>query len=199
MPTADHHERPVWLLDVDGVLNAATGTPDETAWPAWRTGRATAAGGRWQITWAPPVIEAIRRIHDTGSVDVLWLTTWEDAANESLAPLLGLPELPVASRARGGDPGRAAHGFTTTRAAARNRWWKLDVARRVLDPEPYRPLVWTDDDLSWEPDARAWAEQRPSPTLLVAPATDVGLTAEHLEAIEEFCRAYGPGAAKAGA
>ena len=42
-------------------------------------------------------------------------------------------------------------------------------------------------DLVWEDGARAWAEQRPAPTLLVAPATEVGLTSEHLAAIEEFC------------
>lgn len=191
MSTADRAERPIWLLDVDGVLNAATRTPDAAAWPTWRTGRATAAGGQWHITWAPPVVETIRRIHRAGVVDVLWLTTWEEAANESLGPLLGLPELPVASRLRPGGSGRAAHGFVATRAGAGNRWWKLDVAQQILDGEPLRPLIWTDDDLSWEPGARAWAEQRPSPTLLIAPATDVGLTAEHLAAIEAFCRDYG--------
>lgn len=191
MATEERDERPIWLLDVDGVLNAATSTPDATAWPTWRTGKAKAAGSKWPITWAPPVVKAVRRIHATGTVDIRWLTTWEDAANDSLAPLLGLPELPVASRVRGGDSGRSPRGFTQTREGARSGWWKFDVAQRILDPAPYRPLIWTDDDLSWEPDARAWAEQRPSPTLLVAPATDVGLTAEHLEAIEEFCRDYG--------
>lgn len=191
MTTADRPERPIWLLDVDGVLNAATATPDESAWPVWRTGEAIAAGGEWPITWAEPVADAITRIHGTGLVDILWLTTWEDAANESLGPLLGLPELPVASRVRPEGSGEGAHGFVGTRAGARRPWWKFDVAERILDPEPLRPLIWTDDDLSWEPDARAWAEQRPSPTLLIAPATDVGLTAEHLAAIEEFCREHG--------
>jgi hypothetical protein len=100
----------------------------------------------------------------------------------SLSPLLGLPELPVAREA-----GRVSHGFVTGAAPAGTRWWKLAVARRLLDPQPHRALVWTDDDLVWHADARDWAERRPSPTMLIAPATSTGLTAEYLEVIEDFC------------
>jgi hypothetical protein len=175
-------ERPVWLLDVDGVVNAVTARPDETVWPTWRTGWATAVGGIWPITWAPAVVEAIVRVHAAGVADIWWLSTWREAAVTSLSPLVGLPEMPVA-----GQPGRISHGFVGSPAPTGTRWWKLAVARRLLDPYPHRPLVWTDDDLVHQADAREWAEQRPSPTMLIAPATDTGLTAEYLEAIEDFC------------
>ena len=184
--------RPVWLLDVDGVVNAAAVRPKDAVWPQWRTGWATAIGSSWPITWAPPVVEAINRVHDSGLAEIRWLTTWQEEANGSLAQLLGLPELAVVPRPAEPEGRRGPHGFLGVRAGASGSWWKLAAARRLLDPEPHRPLVWTDDDLVWEDDAREWADRRPGPTLLVAPATDVGLTADHLAAIEEFCADAGP-------
>ena len=187
MAAAGDDHRPVWLLDVDGVLNAVTAEPDRSVWSQWRTGRATARRSSWVITWAPGVVDRIDRLHRAGVVTVCWLTTWEDAANRSLGPLLGLPTLTVAGRAAEVGDDAGPHGFLGLRAAARDRWWKLAAARRFLDPQPHRALVWTDDDLVWEPDAREWAERRPSPTLLIAPATGVGLTPKHLDVIERFC------------
>lgn len=180
-------DKPVWLLDVDGVINASTAMPDTDVWPQWRTGWAAAVGSSWPITWAPPVVDAINRLFLAGRADIRWLTTWLDEANDSLGRLVGLPELPVVPRFNKAGAGGGPHGFLGVRAGATDRWWKLAAARRLLDPQPHRPLVWTDDDLVWEADARVWAEQRQGPTLLVAPATDVGLTAEHLTAIDEFC------------
>ncbi len=181
---------PLWLLDVDGVLNAATSSPDRSVWDDWQRGEAVAAGRVWPIWFSPTVCRRIGHLHEEGSVDVRWLTTWEDDANAGLRELLGLPRLPVAGRARevhAGNPG--PHGFvgrTPPRPAP--GWWKLTVARRVADPDPMRPLVWTDDDLRYEQEALAWAEDRPGPRLLVAPQTHVGLTPPQLDAIEEFCR-----------
>jgi hypothetical protein len=177
--------RPVWLLDVDGVINATAMAPAVGVWPRWLRGRARASGTSWPITWAPPVVDAIRRVHDADAADIRWLTTWLDDANESLGPMLGLPELPVVPRPHGHEEG--AYGFVGVRAGAAGRWWKLEAARRLMDPQPWRPLVWTDDDLGGEPDAVAWAEARPGPTLLVAPPTEIGLTVELLAAVEHFC------------
>lgn len=185
MGTDGEDARPVWLLDVDGVLNAATPFPERDAWPEWSSGWAVAAGSRWPIRWAPPVVTAIRHVIEHGLADVRWLTTWLDDANESLGPLLGLPALPVVPRPA--DRQAAAHGFLGSRAGGFGGWWKLAAARALLDPQPHRPLVWTDDDLVWEPDAVAWAEGRQAPTLLIAPETDVGLTAESLAAVVAFC------------
>lgn len=192
MGTPDEHGPPVWLLDVDGVINAVTAAPDETVWPRWRRGWATALSSSWPITWAPDVVERITRLRSRGVVDVRWLTTWEESANASLGPLVGLPDLPLAGRA-GDLPGRGPHGYLGGRGGGRDHWWKLGVARRLLDPLPYRAVVWTDDDLVWEPDARDWAEQRSAPTLLIAPATETGLTPEHLRVVEQFCARWGPG------
>jgi len=182
--------RTVWLLDVDGVLNATRRGRDTSVWPTWRTGRARASGVTWPITWAPPVTQAIRRVHAAGRTDIRWLTTWLEEANYSLGPLLGLPALPVLDEPEDAHAARAPHGFLGSRAGASTDWWKLTAARRLLDPQPARPLVWTDDDLAWEDGARAWVESRSGPTLLIAPDTDTGLAPEHIAAIEEFCAKY---------
>jgi hypothetical protein len=192
---------PLWLLDVDGVLNAVTPRPDRSVWPDWEQGYATAEGRRWPITFSPSVARTITRLHRTGTVEVRWLTTWGDDANGDLRTLLDLPELKVAGRRQhtGVRGWQRFGGAATTHAevagaAARDeltgRWWKFDVVRAVLAAEPDRPLVWTDDDLASFAGARTWLHDH-ADALLVAPDPEVGLTSRQLRAIEEFCAQQG--------
>lgn len=59
---------PVWLLDVDGVLNASK--------PGWGgPPRKTNVAGL-TIRWAPPLVARIRTLHASGVVEVRWSTTW---------------------------------------------------------------------------------------------------------------------------
>jgi hypothetical protein len=162
---------PIWLLDVDGVLNAVTSSPDAAVWPDYRSGYATARSRRWPITWSPSVVEAVRNTHRSRAAEVLWLTTWDDDANGDLADLLGLPPLPVAGRAD-------ETADETTRG-----WWKLQAARRVHEADPSRPLIWTDDDLAFDPEAVAWISSR---GLGISPETRNGLERADLEAIARF-------------
>ena len=55
---------PLWLLDVDGVLNAVTGKPDRTVWPDWQHGSAGADGQSWPIWVSPTVSATVRRVHE---------------------------------------------------------------------------------------------------------------------------------------
>src|SRR5262249_22069995 len=69
----DHRvERPVWLLDVDGVINAGS--------PGWggapRTGNAYSSGMEFRIRWAPPLVARIRALHDRGAAEIRWCSTW---------------------------------------------------------------------------------------------------------------------------
>lgn len=169
--TANRMTVPVWLLDVDGVLNAVTSDPDPDVWPDWRVGAATAEGVRWPITFSPTVMATVARLHRSGAVEVRWLTTWAGEANGELRELLGLPELAVA-----GAP------------AAAEAWWKLPLAMAVATEG--RPLIWTDDDLRYSAAALEWLETLPA-ALGIAPRPSVGLTAEQLGRIEEFLRANG--------
>jgi hypothetical protein len=60
--------RPVWLLDVDGVLNAAR--------PGWgeapRSGTAYSAGQPFSLRWAPALVARIRELHGRGVVEIRW-------------------------------------------------------------------------------------------------------------------------------
>jgi len=194
--------RPLWLLDVDGVLNAVTRYPDEAVWPRWRNGVAHTDGGRntWPIRWSPDVIDRLLGWRATGAVDVAWLTTWGEDANVDLAPLLGLPTLPVAGSppgrvARAGDAaGAVAHAEVAGADAAdplTGRWWKFDVVRTLVRTDPRRPLVWTDDDLAFEPEVAAWMQEHTT-SLLIAPTPRRGLGAAELDAIGGFLSSHPP-------
>ena len=59
---------PILLLDVDGVLNAA-----RVDLPAgWQRG--TFNG--FVLTWDPTVTARLRELHESGRVEIQWLTTW---------------------------------------------------------------------------------------------------------------------------
>lgn len=148
-------------------------------------------------------------------IEVVWATTWEEAANTHLAPLLGIPPLPVAVSVTAHPPrfGWVHNGNTGA--------WKADaLAERYPDPEV--ALVWVDDlahhwdedttlsDRELLADSGASAEEieswlpldrhplRPGPTLIIAPPTGEhvppeqrGLTEEIIERIEQWI-AKGP-------
>jgi hypothetical protein len=160
---------PVWLLDVDGVINASK--------PGWggppRTGRCWSNSDNYEYTmrWAPPLIERIRRLHKTGTVELRWCTTWCADAT-ALERLWMLPPLERAFP----DPLREGAASVA----------KLAAARRVLADG--RRLIWTDDtevpqggDVHDELTASGRA-------LLIRPRGSIGLQPEHLDRIEAFAR-----------
>ncbi|GAT68922.1 hypothetical protein PS9374_04587 [Planomonospora sphaerica] len=167
--------RPVWLLDVDGVLNASR--------PGWgaapRSGTAYSGGTAYRMRWAPALLDRIRALHRAGGVEIRWCSTWCADADQ-LERLFALPHLARAW---------SEHLSATAAAAA-----KLTAARDVLAHG--QRLIWTDDvevptcgpvhDELTE-DGRA---------LLIAPSPGRGLQPGHMAAIETFISAPaddGPG------
>lgn len=169
---------PVWLLDVDGVVNAASKKPDRNVWPAdqWVHGRADDGRREWPILFARPVADFIRRVHEEGRAEIRWHTTWQEMA-VGIEKLLDLPSLPLQE-----SPEWQVHLRGDT-----EEWWKIGAALRVVEDEK-RPLVWTDDD------ADNWHLERPvrdrltsaGPCLIVAPSVTTGLTPKHLRKIDAF-------------
>lgn len=185
----EQQERPLVLVDVDGVLNAL-GPPVEGT--PWQTGSAVAEGRAYPIRWSRPVVERV--LGWTELADVQWLTTWGHDANTSLRHLLALPELPVAGTHDGaGDDGSApaapSHAAVAPAApdALTGRWWKLDVVRRLVLAAPDRPLVWLDDDLYGQDDVREWMEEHAC-ALLLAPDPRTGLDDADLREVDAFLR-----------
>lgn len=166
-------DKPVLLVDVDGVISLFGFGPDERPDGTWHNVEgighflsATAAGHLHDLTeWFDPV----------------WCTGWEERAPEHLPALVGAPRLPHLSFARE-DMG--AGGPTPAH-------WKLAAIDAHAGD---RPLAWVDDALDDER-VRAWAAARAerAPTLLVPTDPAVGLTAEHVERLRAWATATVPG------
>lgn len=177
-------EVPVWLLDVDGVLNAVTRYPDCEVWPreSWVRTEAEASGRVWPLWVATPVLEFLTEMHESGKVEVRWHTTWREDAARSLAPTLGLPDFPMQEAAEFDAPAPTGYGGVKRGST----WWKLPAAERVVRDEGRR-LVWTDDDIALERARYGLGKAFDSEDiLLVAPDVRTGLTPQHLEAVRDF-------------
>jgi hypothetical protein len=172
MPTSDDAV-PILLLDVDGVLNAARRDPPE----GWRRG----TYGGCVMTWDPTVTARLRELHESGRVEIQWLTTWAEDADRLLAEPMGLPR---GLRAHAQD-GVAPTGFTGERRGVAG-WWKLAAARLVAEAEPDRRIVWIDDDLTEQAaDTGEWLAANP-PVLVIAPNLFAGLTHAQLDELEAW-------------
>jgi hypothetical protein len=169
---------PVWLLDVDGVVNATD--------PGWRASPrrhlvwSATDDQSYLLRWAPALIERIRHLHTTGVLEVRWCSTWCPDAEE-LERLWGLPPL-----------GRALTGRPVPKG--QESWpLKLAAARAVLAAD--RPLVWTDDEALPPPGPGREELTAGGRALLIAPLASHGLQPQDLGRIEAFALRYGNGAA----
>lgn len=166
--------RPVWLLDVDGVLNTSRNAWHEAPYHAQ-----VAWGGRpwdghedrsmtFKFHWSPTLLKRIHRARADRLVELVWCTTWCAEAH-SLEAIWKLPPLK-----------RAFNCYTASQADA---WtYKVSAAERVLAVG--RRLIWTDDDIP------AFGPLRDRFTrdgaLLIQTEARRGLTPEHMDQIEAF-------------
>lgn len=186
--TTDSRDTPVVALDIDGVIRVLNDRPDavgdlrvvtvtESDVFTSRFHRGPEAGAH-EVLLARGAGAWINSLLDRG-VEVVWATTWEHTANRHFAPLLNIPELPVAvvsasdesASLRGGAPVWKAH----------------QLAQRFRG----RPLVWVDDDLptlerTWERLEEIRMRTRDTaPTLTVSTLAWEGLTEEHMAEVDE--------------
>jgi hypothetical protein len=177
---------PVWLLDIDGVVNAISAAPHPDVWPAdrWIRAEATCAGAQWPLLAAAPVLDFVRRVHRTGRAEIRWHTTWQREA-DGVSRALGLPEFAVQAAPEFDSWQRQRVGGATPVGAT---WWKLPAAEGVVDGEG-RALLWTDDDAETQLGLVGGREHRlyrlPA-VLVVAPRTQIGLTPMDLLTIDAF-------------
>ncbi|WBB62942.1 HAD domain-containing protein [Streptomyces sp. WMMC500] len=160
--------RPLLFLDVDGPLipfgPTWHGRPGRVPPPAPDTGnpllaRVEPADG--------PRLAAL-------PCELVWATTWQADANESVAPLLGLPELPVVDiPEHAGGPGRGGPH------------WKTPL---LVDWAAGRPFAWVDDEIT---DAdRDWVgAHHPERALLHRVDPGRGLTDADFAALGAWLRA----------
>lgn len=121
--------------DVDGVINA------DLAASKWGGSSAEGVAGvdgvGFKIKWAPEMITALNAL----PTEPVWATTWVDAANSSLGPLVGHPSARVLYPVSG-----------------RLSWpsidWKLEAILADQKENP-TPFIWFDDEVGHHEAAEA--------------------------------------------
>jgi hypothetical protein len=157
---------PVWLLDVDGVLNA-----HDAGWiEPHREGHVEADGIKYPFRWAPELITRIGDLHKCGLVEVRWCTTW-CGHTPKVEALLGLPQFAEAF-----DTPTGKYTGDIKAASA------LSVVRHG------RTLIWT-DDMEVPTRGKLYHDLTVyRRNLLIRPDPSTGLSPEHMTAIERTCR-----------
>jgi hypothetical protein len=161
-------DKPVLLVDIDGVISLFGFAPDECP------------PGTWHLVEGIAHFlssTAAAHLHELAqSFDLVWCSGWEERADEHLPALLGVPVLPHLSFDRnvGGGPVSHAH-------------WKLAAIEAHAGD---RPLAWIDDAL--DDACERWAAERAAPTLLVRTDPKVGLTQEQVARLREWAGSFAP-------
>ncbi|MEQ4209715.1 HAD domain-containing protein [Actinopolymorpha sp. B9G3] len=163
---ADHARRPLLFLDVDGTLLPVGGVPRPSPidWGAWQD------ASNPQLAKLDPAHGPLLRAL---SCELVWATAWMHGANEVIAPLLGLPELPVADLpdAPEEDDFSVLH-------------WKT---KALVEAAAGRPFIWVDDEIG-ELD-RSWVTtHHHGPALLHRVDSQHGLTLVDFDTLNDWLR-----------
>ncbi|MFF0727808.1 HAD domain-containing protein [Streptomyces sp. NPDC004134] len=159
--------RPLIFLDVDGPLIPFG--------PTWH-GRPGGTAHRTPDTGNP----LLTRVEPADGprlaalpCELVWATTWQADANESVAPLLGLPDLPVVGIPEHDD-----------REEPGGLHWKTPL---LVDWAAGRPFAWVDDEIS-EADRRWVGDHHPERALLHRVDPGRGLTDADFAALDAWLR-----------
>jgi hypothetical protein len=161
--------RPLLFLDVDGTLLPVGGDPRPTPidWDAWQDA-SNPQLGKLNPSHGPRLLAL--------PCELVWATAWMQDANEVIAPLLGLPELPVADLpdAPEEDDFSVVH-------------WKT---RALVTTAAGRPFIWVDDEIG-ELD-RSWVTTRHrGPALLHRVDPQHDLTPADFDVLDEWLQRLG--------
>lgn len=157
---------PVWLLDVDGVINAIC--PGWGCAPVCRS--VFVECEEFRLRWAAELVRQIRQLYEDDVVELRWCTSWCPWA-DVLERLWGWPEL-----------GRALDAQVMS--AGDLDVVKANAALAVIGSG--RRLIWTDDRAV--PLARGLHDRLTcgGRGLLIAPDPRRGLLPQHIDLIEDF-------------
>ncbi|GAA3525139.1 HAD domain-containing protein [Amycolatopsis ultiminotia] len=165
----DRAERPLLFLDVDGTLLPYGAAQRPSTAQEWDD---------WQNPANPQLAQLVlghgQLLSELGC-DLMWATAWMQDANEVIAPLLGLPELPVACLpdAPQQDEAGVLH-------------WKTQA---LVETAAGRPFIWVDDEIT-ELD-RAWVSaHHRGPALLYHVDSRTGVAEPDFAVLDEWAQRY---------
>ncbi|MCK5928533.1 MAG: hypothetical protein KAG80_10100 [Nocardioides sp.] len=191
--TIPNFTKPLLLLDVDGPLNPfalldKSGRPSARTPSHYRVHSMRPTG--WDVKHMPPLRvllnswhgEQLRSLADD-HFTLVWATTWEHDANTWIAPVLGLPDLPVIEFGE--------QRWTQTRIAGNDSFKTPTIAAWTRRFAPGIPWAWVDDQVSGRRD-RQWLRRELGPTappfLTMRINPGEGLVAEHFDRLRAFAR-----------
>lgn len=175
------------LLDVDGPLNpyrrifaAGYVSYRESKAGQWERRR---FGGGHRVRLHPGHGALLTGLAKETGLELVWATAWQHAANERIAPAIGLPTLPVIE-------------FPDTDVSYDHRGyldWRPDGGWKWPAVTAYaagRPLAWLDDEHNGPDFATARAafdrDRAGSPTFLCHVDPRHGLRADHLDRVRTW-------------
>lgn len=154
-------------LDVDGPLNPYAARPERRP-GGYTTIRVALHPGRALRVWLHPGHgEALLGL----GYELCWASTWMDAANRWIGPVIGLPELPYVD---------FGSGLFALRPDGVH--WKTEA---IVAHAGDRPFAWVDDEQSPADDAYVTAHH-PGPALLYHVSPRVGLRDGDFAVLAEF-------------
>jgi hypothetical protein len=182
-PAVPGEERPLLMVDIDGVISLfgfpggslSTPRPRASAQPAAST-PAVPDGSFHTVDGIPHFLSHAAAAHLLAlaeDFDLVWASGWEEKAEEYLPRLLGLPAgLPFLHFERSQGAGRSIDGH-----------WKLDAIDTYAGA---RPLAWVDD--AFDESCHDWSAGRSAPTLLVQTVPAHGLTSREALLLATWAR-----------
>jgi hypothetical protein len=132
------------------------------------------------LSWDPTVVARLREWHESGRVELQWLTTWTDRADQVLAEPMGLPRGLKTHSREGVLPtgfGGAWRGLSG--------WGKLAAAQAVAEAEP-RPDGGSSGSTTTSPSRPRTPSSGWPRVLVVAPDFVVGLTHAELDCVDAW-------------
>ena len=185
---ADETERPLLLVDIDGVISLF-GRPPGGSHERLAADGSPLDGSFHSIEGIPHFLSSTAAAHLLSLAplfELVWASGWEERADEHLPHLLGLPErLPFLRFPRDAAAAGAAPAAGPQRTLAH---WKLQSIDAFAGE---RRLAWIDD--AFNPACHDWAAGRSAATLLVQTEPEHGLTSREARLLEGWARELAAG------